>query len=87
MEPITILLFAFGLLQTNSIDLVFGDDELIDGFVYVDDSIIILDTWEKSNNGYFGITEDNNYFYLVVTSEAIKIKIWAEEQIRLVEFL
>ena len=86
MEPIT-LMIGFILLSTNSVDLVL-DDELVDGFINYNDSIITLDSWVKSNNGYFGTTEDGDNFYLIVTDDSLKIKIWQDDNvIRIVESL
>lgn len=85
MEPVMILLFFFGLLQTSTIDIVFDNEKLLDGFIQTE-PLIILDTWEKSNNGYFGLTENGDHFYLIVTYDTIKIKIWQDDRImRLVE--
>ena len=73
------------LASTASTDLVFDEGQLIDGFVHVNDAEIHLDTWYESNNGYFGITDDDDKFYLIVTDELVKIKIWADDKIRLIE--
>ena len=87
MELIILLFLAFNLVQTDSIDLVFDEEILIDGFVYVDDKVIILDTWRiLSNDRYFGVTENAEPFYLIHTADMVKIKIWQENNtVRLVE--
>jgi len=86
MEPITVMLFAFGLIHSASVDLVYDEDTLIDGIIETDSGIEMLNAWEKSNNGYFGATEEGNHFYLIVTENTIKIKIWQDDTVvRLIE--
>ena len=82
MIPIVMFL----LLISSSIELVTDEGELIDGFVYIEDSVITLDSWIESNNGYFGITENGDNFYLIITDDTIKVKIWTDEgKIRIIE--
>ncbi len=89
MEPLTIMLFAFGLLTTNSIDLVFDEDDstLLDGFVYIDDKIIELDVWQTTinPNRYFGYTTDGDSFYMLISDQTVIMKIWADTKIRIIE--
>ena len=82
MIPIVMFL----LLVSSSIELVTDEGELVDGFVYMGDSVITLDTWERSHTGYFGTTEEGDNFYLIVTDDSLKIKIWTDEgKIRIIE--
>ncbi len=86
MEPIT-LMVGIILLSTNSIDLVFDDGLLVDGFI---NESIILDTWQTTNNPnrYFGVTEGGDNFYMLVSDTKIMIKVWTDEgKIRIVELI
>ena len=79
------MLVGIMLLSTNSIDLVLDDGVLVDGFV---NETIILDTWETTLNPdrYYGYTEDGDRFYMIISNDVIKLKIWTDDgKIRIVE--
>jgi len=78
----------FMLIFTNSIDLVTDEGELLDGFIYVGEEVITLDTWQTTLNPdrYFGYTEAGDAFYMLVQPDRVLIKIWQDNgTIRLIE--
>jgi len=86
MDPVSTAVIVLTILSTTSIDLAFEDNILEAGFVQHEESLFILEEWKESNNGYFGNTEDGDKFYLIVTDEELKIKIWTDQKVvRLVE--
>jgi len=87
MEPITIMLFAFGMISTGSIDLVMDEESMVDGFIYYNDRVIELDTWKTTNNPdrYYGKTTDGDSFYMLISETQIKVKIWSDKDIRIIE--
>ena len=83
---IPIILFL--LVTTASIDLMTDEGELLDGFVYVEDRTITLQSWETTNNPnrYIGTTEAGDSFYMLVMPDKILLKIWEENgTLRIIE--